>query len=161
MEMKPLSNTDTHKCFACSPVNPSGLQLKFFTNDESVFTWAMVPAHLCGWNHVVHGGILSTILDEVMSWAAMYLLKHITMTRSISVTFLKPVLVENRLKAIGKVLEVKRQRNALMEGMIYNDAGELCAKSTGEFALFSPAVAKRMGIMDNESLEWFETVICR
>ena len=159
MDMKELPNTDTHKCFACSPINPSGLQMKFYTNEQSVFTWITVPDHLCGWNNLVHGGILSTILDEVMSWTAMYLLKHITMTRSMAVEFLKPVSVGHRLKAEGSVKELKRKRNVLMEGSIYDADGDRCAKSTAAFALLSPAVAKRMGVMDEASLEWFERVI--
>ena len=133
--------------------------MKFYTNEQSVFTWLTVPDHLCGWNNLVHGGVLSTILDEVMSWTAMYLLKHITMTRSMTVEFLKPVYVGNRLKAEGSVVERKRKRNVLMEGSIHDAEGDCCARSTASFALLSPAVARRMGVMDEASLEWFERVI--
>ncbi len=154
-----LPNSDDHNCFACGPMNSAGLQMVFFTNDLSVVTWLTVPDHLCGWNNLVHGGVLSTILDEIMSWTAMYLLKSITMTRSITVDFLKPIYTGNRLKAEGNVLEVTRQRSAVLEGSIYNKEGQLCAKSTGSFALLTPALAKRMGIMDAVSLKWFESVI--
>ena len=158
-ELKELPNTDTHNCFACSPTNAHGLQMKFYTDEESVFTWLSVPAHLCGWNNLVHGGVLSTILDEIMSWTAMYKLKYITVTRNITVEFLKPVHVGNRLRAQGQVRAVERQKNAEMEGAIYNEDGELCAKGSGTFALIKPNVAKRMEIMDAASLEWFEKVI--
>jgi uncharacterized protein (TIGR00369 family) len=157
--IKRLPNTDTHNCFACGPKNPSGLHMTFFTNNASVFTWVTVPSHLCGWNNLAHGGVLSTILDEIMSWAAMYLLKGIAMTRSMTVEFLKPVYVGDRLKAEGNVLEVKRQHQALLEGLIYDVNGELHARSTGNFAVFSPRVAQRLGIMDEASIEWFETVM--
>ena len=99
--LKPLPNTDTHNCFACSPINHSGLHMEFFTNDRSVFSWITVPDHLCGWNNLVHGGVLSTILDEIMSWAAIYLLKRVTMTKSMTVDFLKPVYIDHELKAAG------------------------------------------------------------
>lgn len=158
-EIKELPNTDTHNCFACSPINPSGLRMKFYADEDSVFSWLSVPNHLCGWNKLVHGGVLSTILDEVMSWTAMYRLKNITVTKTMAVEFLKPVFVGNRLRAEGRMKDVRRQRDAEMEGFIYNENGEVCARSTGSFVLFSPAVAKRMGIMDAASLEWFEKVI--
>ena len=157
--LKQLPNTDTHNCFACSPQNPSGLKMTFFTNEQEVFTWVTIPPHLCGWNNLAHGGVISTILDEIMSWAGLYLLKRITMTRSMTVEFLKPVYVGDRLKAEGKVLELQRQHDALLEGTIYNAKEEICAKSTGQFAVFSPAIAKRLGIMDGPSIEWFETVM--
>jgi hypothetical protein len=45
-----------------------------------------------------------------------------------------------------------------MEGNIFNADDACCAKATGTFAIFSPAVAKRLQITDNESLRWFERV---
>lgn len=158
-EFKELPNTDTHNCFACSPINAYGLQMKFYTDEKYVFTWLSVPSHLCGWNNLVHGGVLSTILDEIMSWTAMYKLKHITVTRNMTVEFIKPVHVGEQLRARGQVREVERQRNAEMEGAIYNEDGDLCAKASGTFALIKPHVAKRMDIMDAASLAWFEKVI--
>ena len=158
-EIKELPNTDTHNCFACSPINTHGLQMKFYTDEDSVFTWLSVPSHLCGWNNLVHGGVLSTILDEVMSWTAMYKLKHITVTRNMTVAFIKPVHVGEQLRAQGQVRKVERQRNAEMEGTIFNEDGEICAKASGTFALIKPNVAKRMEIMDAASLAWFEKVI--
>jgi uncharacterized protein (TIGR00369 family) len=117
-----------------------------------------VPQHLCGWNNLVHGGVLSTILDEIMSWATIHLLKQVPMTKSISIDFIKPVYVANPLKVQGRVLDKISRREALMEGSIFNADDECCAKATGTFAIFSPAVAKRLQITDDESLRWFEQV---
>src|SRR5210317_2293445 len=100
-DCKHLPNSETHNCFGCSPTNSSGLQMKFYTNDSSVFSGVTVPKHLCGWNNLIHGGILSTILDEIMSWAAIYLLKRITLTKSMAIEFLKPVYNEQTLRAEG------------------------------------------------------------
>ena len=155
---RPLPNRDNHNCFGCSPINPSGLQMKFYTDDSRVFSQLTVPPHLCGWNQLVHGGVLSTILDEIMSWAAIYLLKRITLTRSMTVEFLKPVYINNRLKAEGRLLELKGRHEAVMEGILTNDEETVCARSTGNFAVFSPAVARRLGIADETHLEWFEQI---
>jgi len=57
----------------------------------SVFSWLKVPDHLFGWDNLVHGGILSTILGEIMSWSALYLLKEMILTKSMTVAFVKPV----------------------------------------------------------------------
>ena len=153
-----LPNRENHNCFGCSPVNKSGLQMAFYTNETAVYSKVTVPEHLCGWNNLVHGGVLTTILDEIMSWSAIYLLKRVAMTKSMTVDFIKPVYVGNPLKTEGLVLEKKGKHEALMEGRIYNQDDVCCASATGTFAVFSPAVAKRLSITDNESLKWFEEI---
>ena len=86
--------------------------MKFYTNEAAVYSKLIVPDHLCGWNNLVHGGVLTTIMDEIMSWAAIYLLQQVPMTKSIRVDFLKPVYVGNSLKAEGTVLERKGKHKA-------------------------------------------------
>jgi uncharacterized protein (TIGR00369 family) len=132
--------------------------MTFYTNETAVYSKVTVPEHLCGWDNLVHGGVLTTILDEIMSWSAIYLLKRVTMTKSMTVDFLKPVYVGNPLSVEGVVAEKKSKHEALMEGRIYNTDDVCCASATGTFAVFSPAVAKRLSIMDNESLKWFEEI---
>ena len=156
--LKPLPNNRDHNCFGCSPTNSSGLQMSFLAGDSSVTSHVTVPEHLCGWNNLVHGGVLSTILDEIMSWATIHLLKRIPMTKSISVDFIKPVYVGRPLKVEGRVLDKISRSEALMGGTILNADAECCARATGTFAIFSPAVAKRLKISDSDSLGWFEQV---
>jgi uncharacterized protein (TIGR00369 family) len=155
---KQLPNNRNHNCFGCSPANPSGLQMKFYTSESAVYSKIAVPDHLCGWNNLVHGGVLTTIMDEIMSWAAIYLLKHVPMTKSITVDFLKPVYVGRALQVQGTVLAKTGKREVLMQGRIFNEDNACCARATGTFAVFSPAVAKRLKITDNESLKWFEQI---
>jgi uncharacterized protein (TIGR00369 family) len=153
-----LPNSSDHHCFGCSPVNPSGLQMKFSANADTVFSSITIPDHLCGWSNIAHGGVITTILDEIMSWAALHFLKRITMTKSMNIEFLKPVYIRNALNAEGKVLEQTGKHDAVMKGILYNEMGDACAKSTANFAVFSPKVAKRFGIADETSLKFFEDV---
>jgi uncharacterized protein (TIGR00369 family) len=156
---KKLPNHRGHNCFGCSPTNPSGLQMIFSADESTVTSNVSVPEHLCGWSNLVHGGVISTILDEIMSWATIDLLKQIPMTKSMSVDFLKPVYVGDPLTVQGSVLEKIGRREALMEGKILNAEEVCCAKATGNFAIFSPAVARRLKITDNKSLQWFEEAL--
>jgi uncharacterized protein (TIGR00369 family) len=153
-----LRNSTDHNCFGCSPVNPSGLQMKFRADQDTVYSDVTIPDHLCGWSNIAHGGVITTILDEIMSWAALHFLKRITMTKSMNIDFIKPVYIRNPLKAKGKVLEHTGKHDAVMEGILYNDKGVACAKSTANFAIFSPKVAKRFGIADDDSLKFFANV---
>ena len=153
-----LPNSADHYCFGCSPVNPSGLQMNFFAGPDTVFSNVTIPEHLCGWSNIAHGGVLTTILDEIMSWAALYFIKQITMTKSMTMEFLKPVQIQSPLKAEGKVLEITGKHDAVTEGVLYNAAGTACVKSTANFSIFSPKVARRLGIADDHSLKYFAEV---
>lgn len=154
--LRTLPCSRNHNCFGCSPVNPSGLRMQFLTDGQAVYSTLKVPEHLCGWSNIVHGGVLSTILDEIMSWAAIHLLKRIALTQSISVEFIKPVLVGGELRAEGRVREAARPNDALTEGVIYDDRGDACTRATATFKVFSPAVARRLRIADEASIQWFE-----
>ncbi|MCP4133097.1 MAG: PaaI family thioesterase [bacterium] len=157
-EYKEIPNREGHNCIGCSPQNDAGLQMRFFTGEDMVFSPVVVPPHLCGWENLLHGGVISIILDEVMSWGAIYLLQRIIFTKTMTVDFLKPLHVETELRAEGRVLEEVNEREAVMEGRIYNSAGELCAQSTGKFALFTLDAMRKMGILNEKVIQNFETV---
>jgi uncharacterized protein (TIGR00369 family) len=154
-----IANTDNHKCFGCSPKNPSGLRMRFFTDGNTVVSWITVPDHLCGWDKLVHGGVISTILDEIMSWSALYLHKGFTVTKSLAIDFIQPIFIGKEIRAEGKVLEIKGKRDIVMAGYLYDHHGELCAESTGTFTILPPKVAKRMGVMSDESMRDFERIL--
>ena len=94
--------------------------MRFFTDGSAVYSRVKVPEHLCGWSNIVHGGVLTTILDEVMSWSAITLLKRIALTRGIAVEFIKPVQVGGELQAEGRVRETGGKNDAVTEGVLYD-----------------------------------------
>jgi uncharacterized protein (TIGR00369 family) len=156
--IRQLPNNSEHNCFACSPGNESGLQMKFFTDQDTIFSEVTIPDHLGGWSNIAHGGVITTILDEIMSWAALHFLKRIIMTKTITIEFIKPVYINKPLKAEGRVAEVVGKHDAVLEGVLYDSAGAICAKSTANFSIFSTNVAKRLGIADDSSLKFFGEV---
>ena len=159
---KELHNIDANTCFGCSPTNSLGLQLKFYSNEETVYSWPSVPKHMGGWKTIVHGGIVSTILDEIMSWAAIHFLKKVTLTNSMTVDFIKGIHVGEKLRAEGKVLDFDGKRTALVEGFLFNQQDELCAKSKGDFTVLSTKLAKRIGVVDDSHIkDFFEPLIAQ
>ena len=149
---KKLCVQDDHMCFACGPANPAGLQMQLFADPKSVVSRLVVPDHLRGWSDLVHGGVISTILDEIMSWGAIHLLKKIILTKSMTVDFLKPVRIGQTLRAVSRIIEIQKNQ-AVMEGLLYSEPDTLCARSRGEFALLKPKVALRMGIVSEDELQ--------
>jgi acyl-coenzyme A thioesterase PaaI-like protein len=57
-------------CFVCGQDNPHGLRLRYRQQDsgEMTATWTPNPAWE-GFSGIVHGGVVSTVLDEAMSKA--------------------------------------------------------------------------------------------
>jgi uncharacterized protein (TIGR00369 family) len=158
-EYRPLPRRGNDNCFGCSPHNSSGLQLRFFTNGEKLVSWLRVPKHFSGWDHIVHGGVIATMLDEVMGWATLHLLKKMTLTKSITVEFLKPVHVDEDIRIEGNTTKVKGDREAVMQGFLYNQDDELCARATGNFALFTVDAMRERGVVDEKILQSVEQII--
>jgi uncharacterized protein (TIGR00369 family) len=156
---KPLKSSGANKCFGCSPVNPHGLQMTFFGNQKEVCSYITVPRHMCGWNKLVHGGIISVILDEIMSWAALHVYKKMVLTKSMTVDFIKPVSIKHELKAIGRPIKTVGRHEVLVQGEICDPKGEICARASGTFVLLNPKTAKRMGIVDDDGLKGIENII--
>jgi len=157
-KLRELPNSRNHNCFGCSPSNSFGLQMKFLTDGTAVYSQLEVPEHLCGWSNIVHGGVLTTILDEIMSWSAIHLLKQIALTRTLTVEFVKPVPVGRALRVEARVREADGKNDAVTDGVIYDSRGDACARATANFKVFSPAVARRLGIADEATIQWFERI---
>jgi hypothetical protein len=62
---------EPHRCFACGELNEQGLHLAIHTDPERSWTETTLDPRFQGWEAVAHGGIVCTILDEVMAWAVI------------------------------------------------------------------------------------------
>lgn len=146
--MLPLPARNEGTCFGCGPRNDAGLRMRFFSDGTLVAAELTVPEHLCGWGNVVHGGIVSTILDEVMGWSGIWLLRRLVLTKNMSVEFLKPIMAGEKIRAEGSVVEVRGERHAVMKAKLCNGEGEVCARANGVFALFTREAAEKLGFLD-------------
>jgi uncharacterized protein (TIGR00369 family) len=83
---------DDHHCFVCGEKNPHGLHLKFSLHEGKVSSEFIPQKIHQGYKNIVHGGIISTILDEAMVKAA--LMQGIpAITAEITVRFRNPLIV--------------------------------------------------------------------
>ncbi|WP_448872098.1 PaaI family thioesterase [Desulfobulbus propionicus] len=144
--------------FGCGEDNPVGLKMQFLTDNERIYSQVTVPLVMAGWDRTVHGGIISTIMDEIMGRAVIYLLQKIAVTKSLTVDFIKPLYVGRELNAVGSIQEIQSERQALVTGEIYSDGDTLCAKAYGNFSTMSPESAVRLGVMSSEYMEGFMSI---
>lgn len=113
MEKQPNSRM----CFACGIDNPIGLHLKFYSDDEGrcIAHFRPKPEHQ-GYPGHMHGGIISTLLDEVMGrvltgqnvWAV---------TGRLEVEYHKPVPLDQELTVVGELVRNRRR--------VYEAKGEI------------------------------------
>ena len=147
-----LPNIDMH-CFGCGPENEHGLKMQFESNGQHLRSRVTIPHHLRGWSNIAHGGVLSTIGDEIMAWAAIHLLKRFILTKKMEMTFLKPVTIGSRLEATGYVKERINGGNVIMACRIIDAKKDVCATGIGKFALFTAAEFERFNIVPKSYLE--------
>lgn len=157
--LRSVPNIENQSCFGCGEENPIGLRMKFSTDGQKMYSEVTVPLTMVGWDNTVHGGILSTIADEIMGWTVIHLIKKIGVTRSITVDFLQPVRGGDRLKVVGTVLPSDSKRSASVSGEIYNNDGVKCVQATGKFSIMKPETAVRLGVMSKEYMLQFEKIL--
>lgn len=151
-----VPNMPDSYCFACGPANDRGLQMKFYKTGNILYSEISIPEYMSGWNGVAHGGILSTLLDEVMGWGAIVLLKKFILTKSMTVNYLSPVRVLDMLRVESEVKERISEREAIMEARILNSEGKVCVTATGIFALMNKEFLTRLDVTDKNQIDYFE-----
>lgn len=124
---------DDNMCFVCGTGNNSGLKLDFQYDEENdrVIAETSFPNHFQGWMGVLHGGIVSTVLDEVMVKAAGQK-GFRTVTAELNVRFKKPAKLENSFLIWGKVTG-SRGRVVTCEASIQDQNGTIAATAAGKF----------------------------
>jgi uncharacterized protein (TIGR00369 family) len=99
---------EPHNCFACGSLNTHGLHLELHAGNGRCWTELELDQRFEGWEGIAHGGIVSTILDEVMAWA---LVDNDSwgVTARMQVEFKRPVPIGRRIRGEGRVVDVRRR----------------------------------------------------
>jgi uncharacterized protein (TIGR00369 family) len=104
---------DNPHCYVCGKENPAGLGVAFEVDRDARTIRALFtpsPSHE-GYEGIVHGGILSALLDEAMAKLA-YGLGIPAVTAEMTVTFRSPASPGEELSISGRL---KRETHKLIE----------------------------------------------
>lgn len=129
--METLPNSKS--CFVCGARNPSGLRLRFETDGTVIRTRFVLGTQFNGFVGVVHGGILATVLDEIMSWACAIQTRRFGYCAEMSVRYLSPARPEEWLTGSARLIENKRGRLYLAEADLRNDDGQAVSTARGKY----------------------------
>ena len=106
--------SDANKCFVCGPGNPIGLRLSF-SMDGEICRAEFTPGPLhCGYDQLVHGGIIFSALDDVMAnWLFLQGIRgH---TARCEIRYREPVALGDTLLLEGRLLR-RKGRLAVLSG---------------------------------------------
>ena len=121
---------DSGRCFACGKDNPQGLKLDIRKTPAGVELDYVLPEHFAGWQGIAHGGIVATILDELLAWACTASGRN-CVTAEMSVRYRKPVKTGQPLKGFGRVTGEKG-RLLFTEAKLLGESGTVVAEATGK-----------------------------
>jgi acyl-coenzyme A thioesterase PaaI-like protein len=102
---------DDQYCFVCGRDNPRGLKIKvtYFPEDMAAETEVALPREFQGWAEVIHGGILATLLDEMMAHA-VWNFAGPGLTLSLEVRFHHPLKPGEAIRVRGVLTSVNGSR---------------------------------------------------
>ena len=119
----------TKNCFVCGAHNPHGLHLRFRREGNEVLADFIAQPHHAGFRDIVHGGIISTALDEAMFWAAASTAKRFCLAAELTVRFLKKASVGQKLTIVA-TLVADRGRIWESRAELRDEHGTVYARAT-------------------------------
>ncbi len=134
---QPLAVRQDHNCFGCGRLNEHGLKLSFFVDpDESVWCDWIPYRKVEGWQNIVHGGLITTVLDEVMGWRLSS--QHIwAVTARLNVSFRKPVEIGVPVRARSWIVTDHGRRLDVAAEILRTSDGVRLADAEGVFVRVS------------------------
>jgi len=125
-------------CFVCGENNPNGLRLSFEIDKErqTLKTTFSASPTFQGWDGIVHGGIICTLLDEAMAKLA-YELGYQAVTAALEVKFKKPAPILEPLCIYGEITEVNK-RLLRAKAHVAKEDGTILATGISTFLIQRP-----------------------
>jgi acyl-coenzyme A thioesterase PaaI-like protein len=121
-----------HHCFACGTLNEQGMGLDLHVEPRRCWTELTLERRFEGWDGIAHGGILCTILDEVMAWSLVGE-DNWGLTARMSVEFKKPIEVGRPIRAEGWITRSRRRLVDTEARIVDARTGEVLATATGVY----------------------------
>lgn len=139
----PYNNLEEYNCFGCSSKNELGLQMEFYEDGDYIISKWKPKKHLVGYGNILHGGIQSTILDEIASWVVYTKVKTAGVTATLNVKYKNTVFTDKGDLTIRAKLINKDRKFAIIRAEILNSVGVICSVAEVKYFIFTPEMAKQ------------------
>lgn len=99
----PWSRQPDYRCFGCSPHNPTGLRLRFTEHEGGLRTRISLGRAHESYPGVVHGGLISTVCDEIMGNLVVLRLGTPAFTVAMRIRYLTPLSVDGSYDCVARL----------------------------------------------------------
>ncbi len=127
-------------CFVCGSDNPRGLRIPYYYDGERVKTEFVPGPELCGFDNIVHGGIVYSLADEAMMhliWASGLR----AVTAEVTMRYHGYARVNGRIKLTAEFENITDRLIKAKCALLDDDGGKI-ATARGKFLPFSENDAK-------------------
>jgi len=145
MPLSPLDGTlfgSEQMCFGCGPGHPHGLKLRFERDGEGVVTRFVPGEGYQGPPGIMHGGLVSTVADEVAAWALIEKTGTFGFTTDFAVKFHRPVRIGVETQAFGQV--TKHTSRIVRCAVRVEQQGATCTTGDFTFVLLDTKGAEKL-----------------
>ena len=154
----------TSGCLVCGRDNAYGLKLSLFVDPANGLVhvdFSPRPMHV-GFQGVVHGGVLATIIDEAMVWAATWANKRFCLCGEMSVRFRRPAEVGEALHLEARV-EFSRPKLVQTMATIRTREGSVVAAGEGKYVPMPLENSQKVTatFIDHESTRAAAAILCK
>lgn len=112
-----MRRMECDKCFVCGPENPIGLHLNIEEGEGwAKATWTIKEPFI-GYENIFHGGIMATILDDLMGHAIYYMDVDV-MTVNLEMNYRAPAYVGETVVCEAHVVSYNGRRTFQTAGSI-------------------------------------------
>ncbi|PJA29823.1 MAG: hypothetical protein CO189_01250 [candidate division Zixibacteria bacterium CG_4_9_14_3_um_filter_46_8] len=131
-----------NNCIICGRDNPMGFNMDFISENGAVRGKVTPDRKFEGYGGILHGGIVSALLDEAMA-KALFAVDIVSVTIGINVRFRKPVKIGQEITVRGEAGSIKK-KVAFASGEILLPDGTIAAESEGKFFILEGVAKEQM-----------------
>lgn len=149
--MSTLELPHTPNCLVCGRSNPHGLHLALHVDpDTGIVTTHLTPTrdHI-GFEGIIHGGLLATVLDEAMVWAATWSGKRFCVCGELSIRFKQSAAVGEEIIVTAKIDQARKK--------LITTTGEV--RRASDNTLLATATGKYVPLPDDRNQAFVATLV--
>ena len=141
----PWAASKDYDCFGCAPGNPIGLHMEFFEESDEIISFWNPGEHYQGWTGTIHGGILSSLIDEACAWTIMRKMQTIGVTTRLQLRYKLPVAASESVITVRAKIVEQNHRLVFLQAKLENGKGETCVEGDVAYYVKSKEEASAMG----------------
>ena len=131
-------------CFGCGASNPIGLHLRYRTDDQYLKTEFIPRDEHQGWPGIVHGGIITSLLYEVMENFPYYE-GMVVMMKNMETRFRRPANIGEKIIAKSWLVE-RSGRNINISATLTTERDELIAEGKAVLVELNQGSLEKLGL---------------